>query len=133
MHNEFAEGELRDQVASLIEDDAEYRQSLKSWRDCMSGNGYEYSHPLAATESLQEEYSTGKLDIARLQAREIEVATADAKCHQASGMADALTAAKQRAEASVRVTNGEQLENLQKGFQSALARAQQLLPEDQQN
>lgn len=131
MHNEFSENELRDQVADLIEKDTAYVQSMDDWRTCMSEAGYEYENPSAATNSLQEQYNAGKLDIAALQTREIEIAKADAKCHQSSRMDNAFAAAKQRAESSVRAEHGDRLAKLQKSLASSLDRAQKQLPDEE--
>jgi hypothetical protein len=109
------------------QEDPDYQSGLEVWRGCMAAKGFGYRDSQAAVASLRSELETGRVTLDQLRAREIEVATADADCHQQANLTDAEDVARARAEAEVADRNRDVLDAFEQMQREALQRARQLL------
>ena len=116
------------QVRRRAKSDEEYLAGVERWRECMARHGLSYARPGSAADELSREYHEGKLNLAGLRQREVDVATADAACFETVGLAEIRESAQSRAEQQV----GKELEQVLDDYRQmkleALQRARQWAP-----
>lgn len=74
--------QLTADVYQAVGRDAQYVDAVRNWRACMTEGGFDQQAPGSARDGLAKEAASGATDLKRLKAREVEIATADAKCFQ---------------------------------------------------
>jgi hypothetical protein len=128
MESLVATQELVNQIATAASQDAEYQSALDQWRSCMLSHDLSYQNPGEAAAALYDEYSEGKLDIDALQKKEIHYAGIEAACSRQYSLGDVYKTAEQRAEAKIRETEADQINDLYVEFQNALIMAERYAP-----
>lgn len=130
-HNELGYGLsfLRKEQLGMADEDPEYKKDLAAWRSCMQQRGFREDGPQAAAQRLAAEYHAGKLAFDELRRQEISLATADAECFTAAGLARSRPAAEARAEQTLLAHNAETLSAMKRARDEAIDRAEAVLRE----
>jgi hypothetical protein len=128
VENQIATQALVNNIATVASQDEEFQGTLEAWRSCMLTNNLPYQYPGEAAIELQREYSEGKLDMDALQKKEIHYASIEAACLRQYSVVDAYITSEQRAEAKIRETEAEQINDLHAEFQKALISAERYAP-----
>jgi hypothetical protein len=128
VQNQIATQALVNKIATAASQDAEYQGALEEWRSCMLSHDLSYQNPGEAAADLQREYSEGKLDMDALQRKEIQYASIEAACIQQYSVVDTYITSEQRAEAKIRKTEAEQINDLHADLQKALTLAERYAP-----
>jgi hypothetical protein len=130
-HNElgYTQAALEDELATLADEDPEYKNSLDAWRNCMRARGYDEAQPASAADRLEQAYDEGNLSLDELHAQEVPIATTDAECYTQAGLERARQAAEARAEQVLLENNREELMAMKQVRDEALERAESLAVE----
>jgi hypothetical protein len=133
MESQIAAQALVNNIATAASQDKKYQGALEQWQSCMLSHGLSYKNPGEAAAALHSEYSNGKLDIIALQKKEIHYAGIEAACFQQYSVGDAYKAAEHVAEAKIRETKADQINDLQAELQNALILAERYAPHPGEN
>ncbi|HEX2047171.1 MAG TPA: hypothetical protein VHF27_05370 [Acidimicrobiales bacterium] len=117
------QGEVYDQLVS----DPSYVSAVAQWRSCMRGKGFNYERPTAAREVLTMQLNSGEIALSSLKSTEIQVATADAECFQAGGMANLTAPLVAKYEQKVADANQGVIVEFRELQEKSIARARSLL------
>jgi hypothetical protein len=93
--------ELSMKIERSVEEDTNVASALDAWRHCMSDAGYKYVGLNDARKELADSYHQGKMTLAQLQQRELEIAPIDLECRQQAKLLDAQQLARKTATTTV--------------------------------
>lgn len=125
MEDAVIEELLFEKAHRLINTYPAYQLSLKRWQACMASKGLHFEAPGDPEQSLWEAMSRGEITREALEAREIELATAEAVCYGEAGVEQALRSAQARADEVMRAAQAEDIHRIVTRRQEALERARQ--------